>query len=119
MKSNDNIPADELLLAEALAAARAAGARWTSGRLFSGIDGDAGCARTPPAHVEACCALGALLMAGHDGDIDNKFEISATIGNDYDEYWFRDNQRDGDWHLSESDSGESFGWAFRNAMEEP
>ena len=34
MKSNDNIPEDEMLLAEAIAAAKARGLGWTEGAYF-------------------------------------------------------------------------------------
>lgn len=48
-KSNDNIPADEMLLAETLAAAKAGGFRRTTGYVGSRAEG-------------CCCAIGGLLL---------------------------------------------------------
>ena len=110
MKSNDDIPEDEMLLAEAIAAAKADGFRWTARRYF----GD-GC----------CCATGALHLAkGRTATYVNSFEIRITenevadrlgaphgglliaTGNDY----------ESEWSSLEYDHGESLGWAFRCAM---
>ncbi len=120
-KANDkDVPADEMLLAEAIAAAKAKGLRWTKGVPFRGADGE----RTSPDKACEVCALGALHAAGsidltRGGDYPNGVmsvmfinglaHLSNVIfGNDCD---------DDGWVGSDSnDYGESLGWAFRCAM---
>lgn len=97
-KANDNIPADEMLLAEALAAAKARGLGWCQGKPFV-YDDDY--------EIVACCAKGALSLAGLDST--HKSIDAAWIGNDSDE---------GLWGDNEDDFGRSLGWAFRCAMTE-
>lgn len=113
-KSNDDIPADELLLAEAIAAAKARGLGFTTGGPFK--DANDWCTPWPDSALK-CCALGALEVAGAIKD--------ATLYGDGAPPAFRmvhiGNDRDDAWTESKPDHGESLGWAFRCAMtqEEP
>jgi hypothetical protein len=104
MKANDkDVPADEMLLAEALAAANALGLRFCTGsrfRPYGAVLGDPG--RPSPT---ACCVMGALEIAGKPL-MPIEFE-DAWIGNDSD---------GGEWEDCKEDSGVSLGWAFRCAM---
>ena len=117
MKANDNIPEDEMLLAEAIAAAKARGLGWIRHAMYHDRDGcDFPVGRSargwqmPRRAVTACCALGALVIAGRRR-LDASFEAAITRGNDF------------DWHEAVMHSwdatdcaGESLGWAFRCAM---
>jgi hypothetical protein len=98
MKANDSIPRDEMLLAEALAAARARGLGHVTGQRFWPFS----CA------PKACCAEGALELAGVIPTVGRAPEhlSSVWVGNDDDNVWEYG-----------SDNGESLGWAFRCAME--
>jgi hypothetical protein len=120
-KANDkDVPEDEILLAEALAAAHEHGLRWCKGSPFERDDGSS----TPrPSEAAKCCALGALFFAGR---LSRRLSMKMTAhdvaslgintgqvfhGNDRDERWL------GDWSAWQiGDRGESLGWAFRCAM---
>jgi hypothetical protein len=107
LKSNDNIPADEMLLAEAIAAAKARGMGWCAGTPFM-RDGSG----AYPHNANACCALGALHFAGHVPIECHAIVVPQSLGG---VSWGNDlnwNWRQG------ADHGESLGWAFRCAMEE-
>ena len=97
-KSNDSIPRDEALLAEAIAAAKGRGLAHVVGQRFW----PSSCA------PKACCAEGALELAGIIPAIGRVTEdlSSVWVGNDDDQTWEYG-----------SDHGESLGWAFRCAME--
>lgn len=105
-KRNSDPPADELLLAEALAAANARGLKHCIGARFR----NAGWWRTSADEAVACCVLGALELAGKvaPGDAgDESKELSrAALGNDARH----------EWSSEANDRGESLGWAFRQAM---
>lgn len=111
-KRTPPIPRDEMLLAEAIAAAKARGLKHCTGVPFEG--GKRGGLSVYGAH--ACCAVGALVLAGkatlhRDKGFAKQPSLSmVTNGNDYGFEW-----EDG------ADRGESLGWAFRCAMtqEEP
>lgn len=112
MKANDSIPQDEMLLAEAIAAAKARGWVGTTNAMFRNRFWRT---TTRPSHTtRACCALGAIRAAGVDlraipaGDV--------ALGNDFSGNW----SERGDLATFAID-GESLGWAFRCAMtqEEP
>lgn len=110
MKANDAIPEDEMMLAEALAAARSRGMGWSHRALFRDISG----IRTDDIDSAAsCCALGALCLAGlQDPNKLTPPKIAEVVtGND----------RGIGWTTHAGDCGESLGWAFRLAMtqEEP
>lgn len=114
MKSNDNgVPRDELLLAEAIAAAEANGLRHTTHALFRSRIGTElnGPFRHAPASATRCCAYGALIAAGVvPGTFINRprYLDEIALGNDYGEpTWYGDKR---------NDNGESLGWAFRCAM---
>jgi hypothetical protein len=94
VKSNDQIPADEMLLAEAIAAARANNLSWCEGRPFVYYN------NVPV----ACCVNGALQLAGREAP------AAAWIGND--------SGNEPLWGASERDDGISLGNAFRCAMED-
>lgn len=102
-KANDDIPEDEMLLAEAIAAASDRGMKWTSGLAF-----------VPPNQDEAvmCCAVGALVLAGktaltHGSQYSSNPSLwGVTHGNDMSRTW----------RQTPRDDGESLGWAFRCAM---
>lgn len=109
MKANDNIPQDEMLLAEAIAAAKARNlvhARLAPFRrnLWA----------VRPEEADSCCALGALYLAGRisllqaDGQRDRPADLEyVATGND---------AFDGTaWSRRDVDGGESLGWAFRCA----
>jgi hypothetical protein len=104
MKSNDQIPADEMLLAEAIAAAKANRLGWIGGSRFY--------PETQNPHTAVrCCVEGALVIAGRikPNDYFGPTHLNrAYIGNDC----------PGQWSLPDVDRGESLGWAFRCAMEE-
>lgn len=103
MKSNDNIPADEMLLAEAIAAARARGLKHAVGQRFIPSS-------MHPETAEACCVLGALQLAGCIDDLAPIDLMDAWRGND-DIY-------ESGWPNYAADNGASLGWAFRCAMTE-
>jgi hypothetical protein len=110
MKSNDNIPEDEMLLAEALSATRSRGLRFTTGGPFVEIS-EVGGERNVPwsANAIACCVLGALEIAGRVRDatkLDTRRLANAYLGNDQGYVWTTTGR----------DQGESLGWAFRCAM---
>ncbi len=118
MKANDNIPADEMLLAEAIAAAKANGLGWCRGFPFLN---ESRKERTTPEQARHVCALGALHIAGKldmvgDGNwfpygrlTSPRPELRGVLhGNDNDD-------RDWEWDI-DGDNGESLGWAFRCAM---
>lgn len=111
MKSNDEIPEDEMLLAEACAAAKAAGLRWMFGTPF--IHESGAWTRSPSGAV-GCCALGALHIAGSvhlRGNVamPRKHHLANVhAGNDRGESI--------GWSAREGDRGESLGWAFRCFM---
>ena len=108
-KSNDDIPADEMLLAEALAAAKARKMKWCEGQPFADKSG----ALCEPESAIACCALGAIHFAGRI-DMRNRVlspstDLSRVIaGNDLGPEF--------QWSPGDIDFGESLGWAFRCAM---
>lgn len=117
MKANDDIPQDEMLLAEALAAARARKLRWCRGKPFIKFGEDETCA---PSKADAVCALGAMHIAGcvplstarsNNGRnmVAGLFSAQVWNGNDW----------SGAWTNAQGDLGESLGWAFRCAMEKP
>ena len=113
MKSNDSIPADEMLLAEAYAAARARRLAWCKERAFakpSGIDWDPLISCKPREATHACALgaldrAGALKLRGHLYFVTGPF-AGVTEGNDLDVSWSE----------SPDDAGASLGWAFRCAM---
>ena len=125
MKANDNIPADEMLLAEAIAAAKARGLGWCSGRPFKserdkygGPDvGEDIIKLVDTGEIKSCCAMGALALAGRitirqsfydNGGVTPPDELANVYyGNDRPDFlpWGCDD-----------DNGESLGWAFRCAM---
>ena len=123
-KSNDKIPADEMLLARAIAEAKARGLKGCRISPFR-FDG-----YTPDAKLVACCAIGGVALAASRGKtvsrerIDDAYSVSAPVlraaglsevrvwtGNDS-ELW-----DDGPGNLPGT-KGEDFGYAFRCAMEE-
>lgn len=106
MKANDNIPADEMLLAEMIAAASALGLVGGKGANFRRFvdDGTARCNGLWFPGATECCAAGALELlhknTGIGGDV--------VKGNDGSEYSFFDDSIDGvAWNL---------GAAFNQAM---
>jgi hypothetical protein len=101
----NKIPEDEMLLAEAIAAAKARGMKHTTGAWFRDSDNFT----TTRRNAVSCCALGALVLAGRI-----RFErvpvgkfIGVAFGNDIESMWSA---------LDNKDDGESLGWAFRQAM---
>jgi hypothetical protein len=105
MKSNDNIPRDEMMLAEAIAATKARNLAWCEGAIFERNGEDLERSSRGATH---CCAVGALLLAGHRFVSYRESEIAN--GNDATRWMV-----DSDDYL---DTGESLGWAFRCAMED-
>ena len=105
-KSNDDIPEDEMLLAEAIAAARSRDIAWASGADFIYADGTRTISRlTNPV---GCCARGALRIARPRANFyQEKFRL-VPAGND--------NPLAAGWSVGTDDNGESLGWAFRCAM---
>lgn len=94
----------EMLLAEMIAEASYRGLRSCRAALFIDKHGFS-CERH---QAVACCALGALALLGkrRQDTIRNKIWYSAVIsGNDQPT-----------WSRQRSDSAESLGWAFREAM---
>ena len=110
MRSNDKIPEDEMLLAEACAAAKAKGLAWCLDVPFR----DARGMRTTPDKARQCCALGALHFAGvvdmtGRQTVGLEGPLSKVIfGNDGGETM--------PWTPSNRDDGESLGHAFRCFM---
>lgn len=110
MKSNDKIPRDEMLLAEALAAATARGLKWNRDVLFLDKGGYSLAAHQSD-KAASCCAYGALIVAGRvPAHYAERPESVCRIG--------VGNDREYDWPSCQDDCGESLGWAFRCAMEE-
>jgi hypothetical protein len=128
VKANDSIPEDEMLLAEAIAAARSRNLNWCSGVAFEpAVDGAYDDEKTT-----SCCAIGALALAFdpdstkqrgaycvvatalqpklRDGENIKDPTVAIYSGND-----------DSRFLSGEQDDGESLGWAYRCAMtqEEP
>jgi hypothetical protein len=97
--ANDDIPEDEALLAEAIAAAKARNLGHSTWRAFV----------PDQENAVACCAVGALVLAGKTTLAPEKQFSSdqslwgVTMGNDFRGEWTRDL----------ADHGESLGWAFR------
>lgn len=105
MKANDNIPADEMLLAEMIAAASALGLVGGKGANFRRLvdDGTARCDRLWFPGATACCAAGALELL-HE----HTYSGDVVKGNDGGEYSFFDDSISGSaWNL---------GAAFNQAM---
>ncbi len=104
--SRKKIPADEMLLAEAIAAAKARGLKWTEGSWFRDDYG----IETTRQDAAFCCALGALGVAGRvrigHVPLSSKFG-NVAYGNDTEIAW-----------SSGPDRGESLGWAYRQAMQD-
>ena len=102
MKANDSIPRDEMLLAEAIAAAKGRGLGLLTGGLFAMGDN---VHNDENKRMDRCCAYGALVLAGLAprwyGEAPNHLEY-VGLGNDY----------DGNWHY-DADGGETLGYAFR------
>lgn len=109
MKSNDEIPADEMLLAEAIAAAKARDLGWCKETPFADANGY-GCLSDK---AVTCCALGALHFAGR-ADMNSRLYYSRGRLADVSE----GNDLDGEWQPTKTDRGGSLGWAFRCAMTE-
>lgn len=107
MKSNDQIPEDEMLLAEALAAAKARGLGWHKGADYLNSDGTASLGRN---HAPvACCARGALRIARPRTNFYLGAYENVPDGND--------RPKTAGWSIGDrEDRGESLGWAFRCAM---
>jgi hypothetical protein len=99
-----------MLLAEAIAAAKARGLKWTVGATFTDEDDHS----VPAAQATHCCAVGGLILAGRatlkpeTGIARQRNLRYVHIGNDYENTW----------DAGADDRGESLGWAFRCAMEE-
>ena len=109
MKSNDKIPHDEMLLAEAIAAAKARNMAWTSGYIF--LDENKNDLYRSGEGAAFCCAIGGLLLAGVDPTESGLYEDDVGNGNDESSKWMEDEP-------NATDCGESLGWAFRCAMED-
>lgn len=121
MKANDkDVPEDEMLLAEALAAAKARGMKWTSAVPFRDSEGRQFYVdelQSAFASATQCCALGALALAGritprqaffqNGGDSPPRELMEVYRGNDRPPTWEWDH---------DDDNGESLGWAFRCFM---
>lgn len=108
-KANDKgVPEDEMLLAEALAAARARGLGWCKERPFEGAGGGG---IYPPEYAVRCCALGALHLAGR---ANMECRSYYTVGRLADVV--EGNDIDKEWMSTATDRGASMGWAFRCAM---
>jgi hypothetical protein len=104
VKSNDQIPEDEMLLAEAIAAARGNDLGWTRAKPFARNSGR----RASPDTAERVCALGALHFA-------NVISIKHPLLDELTGAW-HGNDYDGNWMQVPQDNGESLGFAFRCFM---
>ena len=105
MKANDNIPREEMLLAEMLAATMARGLKWTDRVEFCDSDGQ------PTKHHDravAVCAVGALALVGRRPRGKRAADIASGNDNPPDVNWDGDDRAQG--------SNETLGWAFRCAM---
>lgn len=112
MKANDKgVPEDEMLLAEAIAAAKSRGLGWCSGASFQTRSGKSvhSTEQAAGSDVVAVCAVGALHFAGRwDATTMISSNLALTCyGNDRPDTWT---------NQSPPDRGESLGWAFRCAM---
>jgi hypothetical protein len=105
MKSNDDIPEDEMALAKALAVMHHKGLKWCEGTSFRDSNGD--CCGSYDA--TAACALGALELA--KVPLGSRKFNSAPHGNDA--------PVNESWTTYPEDCGESLGLAFRYAMRNP
>lgn len=119
-RSNDNVPADELLLAETVALVNDKGITGITGVPFKLGDGKLSCYKGEK--IEGCCAVGAISLLGRFEKDDSAYNVAPRVakkygladfdngstyyGNDITDRW-----RDGE------DHGESLGWAFRNATD--
>ena len=99
MKANDSIPRDEMLLAEALAAAKALKLKHCIGQPIL---------YTYEGNMVACCAQGALQLAGINHLAEGLCDI--WIGND--------GTSEPYWGMGAADRGRSLGHAFFYAMTE-
>jgi hypothetical protein len=116
MRSNDEIPEDEMLLAEAYAAARENHMGHCTGYPFAVVTTLGNKIEVEPDKAEACCALGALALAGR-----LELKTVRALGRRERKHPLRDTWRANDsisevWGDDASDYGESYGWAFRCAM---
>ncbi len=118
-KANTNIPADEMLLAEAIAAAHANKLRWTSGSPFTEAYGLACSVYPGKRDTKACCAIGAIAVAkgirkGQDAytvfDTTVRDQLKLRTG---DVYYGNDNEG---YTKCTNDNGMTLGRAFRYAM---
>ena len=116
MRSNDAIPKDEMLLAIGTAAASANHMGHCTGYPFAVVTSLGNKIEVEPDEAEACCALGALALAGR---LDLK--TVRALGRRDRKHPLRDAWRANDsisevWDDDSSDYGESYGWAFRCFM---
>lgn len=100
MKSNDNIPEDEMLLAEMIAEAKARGFGWCSGGNYRSKYNDYD--HTIMETTVDCCAVGALKL----------LDPGRTVIHMQDTYnMARGNDSDGDWVMP--NSSRDIGRAYR------
>lgn len=121
-KDNDEIPEDEMLLAEALAACGERKLCYADGFMFGKVQkGLLGPQLLPvkPSQATNVCALGALTIAGKfnvntarniEGGTTKKYRhlVNVPQGNDSEDHWGAEGE----------DAGESLGYAFRSFFDE-
>lgn len=118
-KKTKRVPKDEMLLAETIASAKALGLKGCVASPFK--EGNGNISHTYFKSVKACCAIGGLALLSEDLAEDAYSAADKVLkqrgfrwqtnhiydGNDSETEWMTCNS---------ADRGESFGWAFRNAM---
>jgi hypothetical protein len=121
MAKKCKVPHDEMLLAEAIAAAEANGLTGCDGTTFV-REYDPSTGTSKPV---SCCAVGALALVKtgdiEKADLDCYRHAATLLNNEGLRRWNTTNI----WHGNDevdtwgtgADGGESFGWAFRNAMD--
>jgi hypothetical protein len=111
-KANDNIPEDEMLLAEAIAAAKAHRLGFGVNYPFTTKNGS----KSNAQNCDKVCALGALHFAGV---IDMTRRRGSPLPELKNIVEGNDPGASVPWDKTKRDRGSSLGWAFRCAMEEP
>lgn len=119
--ANDaGVPLDEVLLAKALQNVKVYGKRWCSGSFFVDKNGtavEADITLDPDiiSNIVGCCAMGACFLASDTEEALCTMHGSVASGNDNSEHWAYSPL----WSYTSPahrTDGESFAWAYRQAM---
>jgi len=120
--SKKKVPHDEMLLAEAIAEAKARNLKSATGAPYRNAAGNGYC--SPLQETTACCAVGgvAFLDPKLEKDEDAYLAAARVFNREGFRRWntmnvYSGNDNETTWTPGRHDGGESFGWAFRNALD--